>query len=92
MFGHIADLLKKREWMLKRKEPLFADVDVFLKEKYPQLAGSIRAVRYSNGILIIGAKSAGTLQEFFYCKEELSVFLRDKKYSVHEIRTQYIQS
>lgn len=88
MFGHIGDIVKKKEALLQRKEPLFYDVEGFFKENNKHLLGKIVPYRFERGILTVRAVSPGFLQEFFLIKKDLILFLqKEKKQLIREIIT-----
>lgn len=87
MLGHIKNILKKKEGLLKKKEPLYFDVDEFFKIHYPPLTGLITPFRYANGVLVISATSSVAIQEFFLIKNNLIVFLKDRNHEIRDITT-----
>jgi hypothetical protein len=87
---HITDLLKKKEWLLHKKEPLFNDVDIFLKKEAPAISKHVTSLRYTDGILTLGAKSSPAMQEVFLIKQNLLTFLKEKKYPIRDISTRFL--
>ncbi len=88
MFEHIANLLKKKEALIQHRAPLFFDVCEFIKLRTPQLDGSISPIVYKNGILTLRVRSSAFIQEFHFVKDELILFLRNKKnYPIRDIKT-----
>ena len=90
MLKRLYDFLKKKETLLKRKEPLFYDTDEFFRQNAPHLASDTFPLKYYQGVLVVGVRSSAALQEFFFVKKELLEFLREKKYSVYDITTRYV--
>lgn len=90
MFSRLFEFLKKKEFLLQREEPLFYDASIFLKEKIPVLSRHIIPLTFKQGTFVFGVKSSGALQEFFFIKNELFHFLRDKKHPIQEITTKFI--